>query len=55
MTAKIDRANYMFTTKENETLIKRTGEVDGFNFKIRNLTNCIVYLLDHTTGVSDLY
>ena len=48
---KIDRTKYMLTDKNNETLIKKFGEIDGFNFKIRNLTNCKVYLLDWTTGV----
>lgn len=49
---KIDRSKYMFTDKKNETLIKHCGELEGFNFKIRNLENCIVYLLDWTTGVN---
>ncbi len=48
---KIDRTKYMFTDKSNEILIKNTGELEGFNFKIRNLKNCKVYLLDWTTGV----
>lgn len=48
---KIDRTKYMFTDKKNETLIKRYGELDGFNFKMRNLQNCKVYILDWTKGV----
>jgi len=48
---KIDRTKYMFFDKSNETLIKKFGEIDGFNFKIRNLKNCKVFLLDWTTGV----
>lgn len=49
---KIDRTKYMFTDKNNEILIKKFGEIEGFNFKIRNLNNCKVYLLDWTTGVN---
>ena len=51
MTAKLDRKNFMFTDKKDETLIKKKGEINGLNFKIRNLENCTVYLLDHTNGV----
>jgi len=48
---KIDRTKYMFTDKKDEVLIKKFGEVEGFNFKIRNLQNCKVFILDWTTGV----
>lgn len=48
---KIDRTKYILSYKKDEVLIKKKGEIDGFNFKIRNLTNCKVYLLDWTTGV----
>ena len=43
---KIDRTKYIFNQKNDETLIKKFGEIDGFNFKIRNLKNCKVHLLD---------
>lgn len=49
---KIDRTKYMFTDKKNATLIKNFAEIEGFNFKIRNLENCKVYLLDWTSGVN---
>lgn len=52
---KIDRSKYMFVDKNNETLIKKLNEIDGFNFKIRNLKNCKVYLLDWTSGVNILF
>jgi len=45
----------MFVDKNNETLIKKLNEIDGFNFKIRNLKNCKVYLLDWTSGVNILF
>lgn len=48
---RVDRTKYMFTDKNDQILIKKFGELEGFNFKIRNLNNCKVYLLDWTTGV----
>lgn len=48
---KIDRTKYIFSDKKDEILVKKLGEIEGFNFKIRNLTNCKVFLLDWTTGV----
>ncbi len=49
---KIDRTKYIFTDQNDQVLIKKFGEIEGFNFKIRNLNNCKVYLLDWTTGVN---
>jgi hypothetical protein len=48
---KIDRTKYIIQDKKGETIIKNTGEIDGFNFKLRNLENCTIYLLDWTKGV----
>ncbi len=48
---KIDRTKYIIQDKKDQTIIKNTGEIDGFNFKLRNLDRCIVYLLDWTKGV----
>ncbi len=48
---KIDRTKYMFTKKKDEILIKKFGELEGFNFKMRNLENCKVYILDWSSGV----
>jgi hypothetical protein len=52
---KIDRAKYMMQDKKNETLTRYAPEINGFNFKIRNLDNCTVYLLDWTKGVIIIY
>jgi hypothetical protein len=41
----------MFTDRTDQVLLKKLGEIEGFNFKIRNLNNCKVYLLDWTSGV----
>lgn len=47
----IDRSKYIIEDKENETIIKNKGDINGFNFKIRRLNNCQVYLNDRITGV----
>jgi hypothetical protein len=49
---KIDRTKYIIQDKKSETIVRVTGEIDGFNFKLRNLDNCTVYLLDWTKGVN---
>ena len=49
---KIDRTKYIIQDKKGETIIKTTGEIDGYNFKLRNLDNCTVYLMDWTKGVN---
>lgn len=38
----------MFKSKEGETLIKKAGDINGIEFKIQDLQDCIVFLLDHT-------
>lgn len=45
---KEERANYMFVGKTGEELIKKPGDVNGFDFAIRDLNDCHVYLLDTT-------
>lgn len=50
--AKPNPADYMFQEKKGETLVKVPGEVHGFQFKIRNLEDCVVHLLDHSAAVS---
>ncbi len=54
MKQKIDRTKYIIQDKSNETIIRKTGEIDGFNFKLRNLKNCVIHLLDWTTGVKNI-
>jgi hypothetical protein len=49
---KIDRTKYIFQDKKDENLIKKTGEVDGYNFNIRNCHNCEIHILDWTKGVN---
>ena len=41
----------MFVSKSNEILIKKPGDINGIDFKIKDLTDCIVILLDYTAQV----
>lgn len=50
--SKEERANYMFVGKTGEELIKKPGDVNGFDFAIRDLSDCNVALLDTTAQVS---
>lgn len=45
---KEERANYMFVGKTGEELMKKPGDVNGFDFAIRDLNDCKVFLLDTT-------
>jgi hypothetical protein len=41
----------MFVSKTNEVLIKKPGDINGIDFKIKDLTDCTVILLDYTAQV----
>ena len=45
---KFNRADYMFTTKKGEKLMKVPGQIEGKQFNIRYLEDCKAYVLDHT-------
>lgn len=49
---KPNQADYMFQEKKGEHLVKYPGQVNGFQFKIRNLEDCVVHLLDFSAAVS---
>jgi protein XRP2 len=51
---KLNRADYMFTNRTGEELIKKPGDVNGLDFAIRDLTDCQVFLLDTTAQVQYL-
>ena len=51
---KLNRADYMFSQKENETLVKRPGDIAGLEFAIRYLTNCNASVFDQTAQVNSL-
>jgi protein XRP2 len=44
---KLNRADFQFVDKTGEELIKRPGDINGIEFKLVNLKDCTVYLLDH--------
>lgn len=52
MTGKPNKADYMFTDKQGETLVKHPGQIHGFPFQINRLQDCVVHLLDHSAQVS---
>jgi hypothetical protein len=45
---KVNRADFMFTQKKGETLVKTDGSLNGSPFNIRFLEDCTVHILDHT-------
>lgn len=51
MSKKQKRENLQFKDKEDETLIKRPGDLNGSSFQISNLKNCTVYLCDRINTV----
>jgi len=38
----------MFKDKKGEVLVKRSGDINGIDFMMKDLENCTVVLLDHT-------
>ena len=46
-----DRTKYIIEKRENETIYKHNGEIEGCDFKIRRNTNCTIYILDYTSGM----
>lgn len=45
---KLNKEDYMFRNKEGETLVKKPGDIDGIQFMVKDLKNCVVQILDHT-------
>lgn len=46
---KLNREDFRFIEKTGEhELIKKPGQINGLDFQIRDLTDCTVYILDHT-------
>jgi len=48
---KLDRKNFMFVGESNKELIKKPGEINGQAFKLENLSQCKVWLMDHFAQV----
>ena len=45
---KFNRSDFILKQKQNETLIRRPGQLNGLDFAIKDLTGCTVIILDHT-------
>ena len=48
---KKNREKFMIKDKENETIYKHYGELNGADFKLRNNKNCEIYILDWSKGM----
>jgi len=49
---KLNKADFMFESRNNETLIKKPGDINGIDFKIKGLHNCQVYLFDWIASIN---
>ena len=45
---KLNKEDFMFKDKQGETLVKRPGDINGIQFMIKDLKDCVVQILDHT-------
>ena len=45
---KLNREDFTFKNKQGETLVKKPGDINGIQFMIKDLKDCVVQLLDHT-------
>ena len=52
---KLDKRNYMFVKMDSQELIKNPGEIAGQAFKLENLEDCTIWLLDHIAQVLFYY
>ena len=48
---KKNREKYMIKDKENETIYRHYGDLNGADFKLRNNKNCEIYILDWSKGM----
>lgn len=51
---KINRADYMFAQLKDQNVVKKPGQVEGFQFAIRYLENCNASLYDYSAQVGTL-
>ena len=49
---KLNKEDFMFKEKRGERLVKMPGEVNGLDFKIKDLDSCTVIILDHTAQIT---
>jgi len=43
---KLNKQDYIFRNRQNQTLTKTPGQINGIDFYIANLENCDVFLFD---------
>ena len=43
---KLNKQDYIFRNRQNQTLTKTQGQIYGIDFYIANLENCDVFLFD---------
>ena len=43
---KFNKQDYIFHNRQNQTLTKTPGQINGIDFYIANLENCDVFLFD---------
>ena len=48
---KKNREKFMIKDKENETIYRHYGDLNGVDFKLRNNKNCEIYILDWSKGM----
>ena len=48
---KLDRRNFIFVNQSGKELIKNPGDINGQAFKVEDLTDCTIWLLDHFAQV----
>ena len=48
---KRNREKFMIKDKENETIYRHYGDLNGADFKLRNNKNCEIYILDWSKGM----
>ena len=48
---KKNREKFMIKDKENETIYRHYGDLNGADFKLRNNKNCEIYILDWSKGM----
>ena len=48
---KKNREKFMIKEKENETIYRHYGDLNGADFKLRKNKNCEIYILDYSKGM----
>uniref|UniRef100_A0AC34R3A0 C-CAP/cofactor C-like domain-containing protein n=1 Tax=Panagrolaimus sp. JU765 TaxID=591449 RepID=A0AC34R3A0_9BILA len=49
---RVDPKDYTLSSKTNEVVIKKTGEINGQLYAIENCKDCVVIVLDHSGAIT---